>query len=534
MDRDTEQSKVIHVWYSNQLERLADRLTANLGGWKDSPSTRLFSMPPIIVPNLNIATYLKYEIARTVGIAAGLKFQMTEEFLGTLIRRNDSQPVSKLVNDRAMRAFFVDVLSHEEDQARPLPDVVRTYLMAGGDDQDARDLRRFQLASRLASLARQYGNYRPNWLRDWAQGQVTLDGSPLAAAEQWQPDLWARLTEHVHAPSDREVNWILPSEFFASLLKSGFEPPAAVHLFGFSYVWHGLREMIEYLRNKTDVCIYTLSPLNEFAGNRRLIGLTEKSGRRVAKGRLRASQVAERGDVSVQDDLSIVAEWGRPGREYFAMLQTILGIKIDHEFVTGERKTILGCLQREILTRSREPEAVIEPDESLVLLACPGIRREAEIVANEIWNLIRDPAAGHLRFRDFAVLLADQRNQAAYQAHFRAVFEELHGIPFNMIDLPLAGECRVIEGLLLLMALPLGEFTRPEVLKILTHPAVRARFPEANVNHWRDWCLGLEIVRGADRSRPRRHIYRPGVVSLGAGPQAPGARGVHVGPTEWR
>ncbi len=36
-----------------------------------------------------------------------------------------------------------------------------------------------------------------------------------------------------------------------------------------------------------------------------------------------------------------------------------------------------------------------------------------------------------------------------------------------MVDLPLAGECRVIEALLLLLALPLGEFTRPEVLKIL-------------------------------------------------------------------
>ena len=68
-----------------------------------------------------------------------------------------------------------------------------------------------------------------------------------------------------------------------------------------------------------------------------------------------------------------------------------------------------------------------------------------------------------------------------------------------MIDLPLAGECQVIEALLLLLALPLGDFTRPEVLKVLTHPAVRDRFPEADVNRWRDWCLRLEIVHGADR-----------------------------------
>ena len=203
MGDDTKRSKAIHVWYSNQLERLADRLITNLTTTQAHPAARLFAMPPIIVPNLNIATYLKYEIARTTGIAAGLKFQVTEEFLGSLLRRNDVEPAPKLVNSGTMRAFFIDVLSEEEDRAQPLPDLVRTYLAAGGDEQDARDLRRFQLASCLTSLARQYGNYRPNWLRDWADGQATLDGSPLTVTERWQPNLWARLTEHVRAAIER-------------------------------------------------------------------------------------------------------------------------------------------------------------------------------------------------------------------------------------------------------------------------------------------------------------------------------------------
>ena len=87
MNRATRRGKEVHVWYSNQLERLADRLIENLTATGSEPAARLFAMPPIIVPNLNIATYLKYEIARGAGIAAGLKFQMTEEFLGSLIRR---------------------------------------------------------------------------------------------------------------------------------------------------------------------------------------------------------------------------------------------------------------------------------------------------------------------------------------------------------------------------------------------------------------------------------------------------------------
>ncbi len=47
-----------------------------------------------------------------------------------------------------------------------------------------------------------------------------------------------------------------------------------------------------------------------------------------------------------------------------------------------------------------------------------------------------------------------------------------------MIDLPLAGECRMVEAVLRLLDLPLSEFTRPQLLPLLTHPAVQAKsFP---------------------------------------------------------
>ena len=94
------------------------------------------------------------------------------------------------------------------------------------------------------------------------------------------------------------------------------------------------------------------------------------------------------------------------------------------------------------------------------------------------------------------MLVADTVNRPAYQAHIRAVFEELHGIPYNMVDLPLAGECRVIEALLLLLALPMGEFTRPEVLKILTHPAVRRGSPRPMLTAGATGVLGWRSCEG--------------------------------------
>ena len=101
------------------------------------------------------------------------------------------------------------------------------------------------------------------------------------------------------------------------------------------------------------------------------------------------------------------------------MLAQIPGIKFHPEFVPVDQKTVLGRLQRESWQRMRRADAPFEPDDSLTIVACPGIRREAEIHCQR--DLEIDPRgcptrSGHrpdrLRFRDFAVLLADQMNQA--------------------------------------------------------------------------------------------------------------------------
>ena len=461
-------------------------------------------MPPIIVPNRNIETYLRYEIARGAGIAAGLNFAVPEEFLKSLLARKGGEPNRKLVNRASLRAFFIEVLSRESDAGHRLPDVVRAYIDGGGTDRDARELRRFQLGTRLARLARQYGDYRPDWLRSWATGQATLDGGPLAGTEEWQRELWSQLVKHVRVQAELGTDWILPFELFSSLEQAELEPPNEVHLFGFSYVWHGLPALIKYLIKRSDVSIYSLAPFIEFQEDLAGIDLESSNGPRFVRRASKALQTTESSDTHAPDDLAIVAQWGRPGKEYLGMLGEFSATEFHPEFVKNNQKTVLGQLQREILERSLVANGPIDRDDSLSILACPGIRREAEVIANEIWRLIRDDdrragsAPDRLRFRDIAVLLADRDNQVAYQAQFRSVFEELHGIPFNMIDLPLAGECQVIEAVLLLLALPAGDFTRPELLKVLTHPAVRARFPEANPDRWREWCLGLEIVHGAD------------------------------------
>jgi len=492
---------MIHVWYSNQLEKLAERLIGNLNAGDGTSGGSLFSMPPVVVPNRNIETYLRYEIARGAGIAAGLRFYVPERFQDELLsRRKEQQPEPRRLHSALLRAFFLDLLSDQTgmDSSRSLPDAVRSYLDAAGDNHDARDLHRFQLAGRLARLVHQYNELRPDLLRDWSAGRAGLAGKEFGATEEWQRWLWDGLGELLsQARRDQAIQWILPLELLDFLDERGVELPAEIHVFGFSYLSHGFREMIERLGRSTRIDLYTFAPVDWLAVDAADPASAEKSARRAGKGRV----LADRAGV---DDPSIAVRWGRPGREHFEQLGRLGGVELHRELVNGETTATLGRLQAEILGGERQTGEPFQRDDSLVILACPGIRREAEIVANEIWRLIRDDDARlgrspeRLRFPDIAVLVADSANLAAYQAHFRAVLEELYDIPFNMVDLPLAGESRLLEAVLLLLDLPLGEFTRPELLKILTHPAVRARFPQADAEAWRSWGVELEVVHGAD------------------------------------
>ena len=478
----------IRLWCSNELERLAGRLIKNLEDKSSNPTGRLFSLPPIIVPNPSIATYLKYEFALQSGIAAGLKFLTVEKFLAELLPEHDKQSRSlELLSPGTLRSFFLEILSNTAS-SEPLPAAVTSYLDSAGKDRDALDLRRFQLASQLGVLANRYGEHRPGLLHDWANGRAVINEDPFALTEEWQRLLWTRVVAKIQSAS-AEKRWILPIDFFQVLGELDFKSPAEIHVFGFSYAWRGLREMFDKLRTTTTVNIYTFSPSEQLWDQLAYFATSSQPS------------LIFRNDPG----LSLIENWARPGLEYSELLSRLVPIDLHRDFIKGSGSLLLNRLRREILQNSPENDAPFQPDESLTILGCPGIRREAEIVANEIWRLIEaDDRKSHfaperLRFCDIAVLLADSGNQTSYQAHLRAVFEELHGIPFNMVDLPIAGECHVVDALLLLLDLPMVEFNRPNVLKILTHPAVRARHPEAEPGQWQNWCLELEIVHGIDR-----------------------------------
>jgi exodeoxyribonuclease V gamma subunit len=503
----------LHLCYSNCFDELVDALCEDLQSARRRGLAAVFTTAEIIVPNYSVAAYLKFAIAQRLGIAANLHFQFLQSFIANRVQENraETEPELRVIDRPRLHALLCGVLTDDDLLAAEEMAPVRSYLYASGTDEDAVDIRRFQLAEQIAMLFSDYSLSRPEMLRTWQTG-LALQDTRGAAIEVWQRALWLALFGpygRVRRLADETgIEWVTAPELFDRVLAKDLGLPRHIHIIGFSYVPYAHHRIFARMARAADVHVYAINPCMEFWEDL-------QSGWEV---RLAGRQLARRGDANVQlsfgdiDDTPPLRLWGRPGRENIRILNELTQCDFVARFVDPAEHgqgalTMLRALQRDILFRQperTEPNtgpntgigADIDPDDdSIRVLGCPSVQRELEVIGNEIWRLIqRDPS---LRFNDIAVLIS-RAEQELYQAHIPAVFGELHDIPHHLVDVPLSAESRIIEAFQLLLDLPFGRFTRPELLRVLTHPAVLARYPDVDPSDWVHWSERLGIVHGAD------------------------------------
>jgi exodeoxyribonuclease V gamma subunit len=193
--------------------------------------------------------------------------------------------------------------------------------------------------------------------------------------------------------------------------------------------------------------------------------------------------------------------WARPGRESLRLLNALSGCELVDRMRDPGGASLLHRLQRDILLRKPEREAVPEDfdreaDGSIVVLPCDSPRRELEAIAAEIWSLLRESGsrAGEapLRFSDIGVLIVPSRAER-YESLVAPVFREAHGIPLSVADLPLDRISPIAAAVSLLLEIPLSSVSRSSLLRFATHPAVTASFPGARDEDWLRWGNGPEL-----------------------------------------
>jgi exodeoxyribonuclease V gamma subunit len=490
---------MIRVCCSNRTEALLQAFVHNMQ--RERQSAGPFAPVRVVVPNRNVETYLRLGVARACGIAANLQVTFLRKLLGHVAEQ--ALPNGRVVDAQQIEAHLLALFHDDGFLARPGMAPVRDYLRAGGEARDAVDRRRCQLAFRLGPLFEEYAASRADMVKAW-ETKATLDDDHLfAATEAWQRALWLAIfgsAGRIAFRSQAEgVAWLRIDELLARAEALGKLPAdelgPTLHLFGASYVAPAYHRMLALLARPTDVYLYTLNPCREFWED---VETPAELRRRLAK-MPKADNVLDDpfGLLDPSENLALRL-WGRPGRENLRLLNQLDACDFEEHFAASAAPTLLARVQNDILDRvaRAEPDPTLAADGSLQVLACPGIRRELEVVAAEIWRCLRTQP--DLRCNDIAVIVPESR-KAAYLSQVSPVFAESRDLPHHVVDLPLAGGHRLGEAAQMLIDLPFSSFSRKELVPLLTHPSLMARFPEARATDWLHLIDELGIVRGAEQ-----------------------------------
>jgi exodeoxyribonuclease V gamma subunit len=492
---------MLHVYHSNRLEVLADRLAAVV----QTPLPNALASEIVVVHSSGMGRWVALELARRSGICANLTTPFPAEFVwyamrGVLGDLPSTSPFDPEVLSWRVMAWLVDL----DDDAAYAP--LRHYL-ADGDET-----KRYQLARRIAATLDQYLVYRPDWIRRWEAGE---EG-------HWQARLWRALTRTSGAHWVRLLDRM--NEALAGGRLASGSLPARVSLFALPALSPGYLDVISGLARAIDVHVYLLNPCREHWGE---IVAEREIGRR-AGDRAPDSLYLESGN-------GLLASLGGHARDFLDMVQELPAAAVDEAYVDPGEGALLHALQHDVLTLSqRGADGARTPlapgDDSLQVHVCHGAMREVEVLHDRLLDLFeRYPA---LRPSDVVVMTPDID---AYAPYIDAVFGTSAGsrrIPYTISGRGTNAQSALVETFLALLALPDSRFDANLVLALLECPAVQRRFEltEADLELAHDWVRETAIrwaIDGAERAElglpaTDEHTWRAGLNRLLLGYALPG------------
>jgi exodeoxyribonuclease V gamma subunit len=494
---------MLRAVHGNRVEALLEALIDGL------PPADPFAPATIVVGSHLVARWLHSQIAFARGIATGLELVTFDRFVERVWATDGLIGLDR----RRLAAAIASVLADATVVQRLPP--VAAYLAGDVTADDRAAPRRVQLAERLAELAWQYAQTRPDWMPALVEGHVPgeLAGHPSA---RWQASLLGAALQRLPARAAPVpmLPWLRRRE--------GLPPPQVppVATFGLSFLARAQLEALTDLASTSDVTVYVLDPCEEL--------WDDVAGR--------AAVVA-----GCEDPLPLVL-WGRPVRDTLAALVERTGGDVEGRFAVDAPVTARERLLADVRAR-RLPSGEPAGEAGVAVLACPNARREVEVIAAEVRRLLDGDAT--LAAHEIGVWVAGDAEH--YLAQAPAAFEAV-GVPCHLVDAPIDDRGRIGEAVLALLELPTGTMARRELLRVMTHPAVLARHPHVDAADWVRWTERLGIVHGADASAhkdtyleayPGHFHWDQGVrrLALGAFMRAgPGAQiaGLPVAPEEVR
>lgn len=450
---------IFHLYTCNNLTDLAQCYVHHRRQKPDAfMPADLFTPEQVTVPTKGMAVWLEQFLVKNDEIVINLQFPYIRDKVNELLNRhfqNDADFRPELFTPAVMTWRIMAILKQSPADFPALEQYLRPN--AGDDDQDI-DLRRYQLALRIAQVFDQYVVYKPDML--------SLDRWPGDC--DWQKSLWKRLCRRdgrrIVSPADKIVAFLqqphgqMPRDL----------PPQTV--FGVSIMSPVFLNFFKKLSNTTEVHFFYLNPCDEFWADQ--------------KSRWAQNNVDEPAGLDEHFENTLLGDFGQQGRSFFGAV-----LELDHDIdehtweptpaaTAGTNDdnvhptTLLGRVQRAIRTRTTpDPEPLADDDDSITVHNCHHDLRQVEILHDHLLALLK---THHYQFNDILVMAPDI---AEYATTIQAVFDQgplRQGYAIG--DRSVKHANRLAESFLSILEIGTSRYELTRLLKLLDTPALRRRF----------------------------------------------------------
>jgi len=463
----------LHV--ANRTENLLRHLAHILmeGELRDIFAPELF-----LIQSQGMERMVAQSLADQFGSFCNFQFFLPLDFLGFIAKRLDLG-ISPDGFGRQLLTWRLDELLRgleaEEYQ------LLRYYLTGENGD-----LKRFQLARRLANIFDQYQVLRPEFLSQWEVGKRATDHP----AEIWQMALWRHVLAgpggnmHRGVQFRRVIERLSGEDDLSSLL------PKRISVIGLHTMPPIFLEYLNRLAGHMDVHLLLLSPCRHYWGD-------VLSQRAQLKRQARQSDAQQ---MVAEEHHPLLAALGRQGRDFHNLLlenveffQESDGYDEPLEDDDYGEASLLQRIQADLLDDrivAYQPTSARVGDDSLQVVSCHSRLRELQVLRDHLLALLHKDSS--LELRQIVVMAPDIQE---YAGLIPAVFAD---IQHSIADRSMRRRNSIIAAFLAFFDLFTGRFGWSEVFDLLRRPTIHPQFQLAagDLETLQQWIIGSGIRWG--------------------------------------